>query len=253
MLQTFTSRLHLFARTRVDFQTNRGRRRHNRAAEDGEPPGGEGQGGRLPLPLRLALTFVPGGRPSSDLLRAMTLFKFHAKPQETEDTNEYTLYTRFVRPDPTRIIFSRTGIAMSHAFLGRITRPYSDISGLLISWSLECERMWVYEHEADEEVNRTHCHFLVVNCQKDFDTLKERKSWTNFGFKGNKDSSFKHYDPKYEYSKVTYMSKGNLDPVFSKNDNGIAAECKGKYVDYKKDRALQYIVEEKPKFNADEF
>lgn len=43
------------------------------------------------------------------------------------------------------------------------------------------------------------------------------------------------------------MSKGVLDPMFTKNDNGSAEEYKAKWVSYEADNTLQVLVEPKQK------
>lgn len=125
---------------------------------------------------------------------------------------------------------------MSHAFLGRITKSYGELSAMLSDWGAQCEFIWVYEHQADEKVANTHCHIFVSNSQRDADGLKKLISWKRANIdKGNKGSSFKTYDPKYDkdtngnwYNCLAYASKGNLEPVYANgvNANAIAANSR---------------------------
>lgn len=52
----------------------------------------------------------------------------------------------------------------------RITRAYADI----YEWieGIQCEKIIAYEHEADEEVNRTHVHFFIVKSTTKPDAMK---------------------------------------------------------------------------------
>lgn len=118
---------------------------------------------------------------------------------------------------------------MSHAFLGRISRQYSDISGLIIDWSKQCEQLWVYQHDADEKVSTTHCHLFVIGSKRDAEGLKKLVTWKSLKLSGNKDSSFKSYKKIYDienngtwYDCLKYASKGHLQPVYTHGDNANA-------------------------------
>jgi len=43
-----------------------------------------------------------------------------------------------------------------------IHRPFTDLSGLISLWSSKSEAIACAEHEADDEVPRTHCHILII-------------------------------------------------------------------------------------------
>lgn len=110
---------------------------------------------------------------------------------------------------------------MSYAFLGRITRPYADISGVLLDIFKDVGYFWVYQHDADEKVNRTHCHFFTLQSQRDNKTIKNLKVYKELKFKGNSDHAYKNYDSKVDegnegewYNVLKYYSKGTLEPVY---------------------------------------
>lgn len=73
----------------------------------------------------------------------------------------------------------------------------------------------VYQHDADEDVSRTHVHALVLRPQVSIDTMKrwikqslgvEDMPKSDWSFKNGCDRNF-----------ITYMSKGKLEPVQSKS------------------------------------
>lgn len=101
------------------------------------------------------------------------------------------------------------------AFFGRINRPYSDLSGVLVSWSLEAKKMLVYEHEPETDgCNRIHCHILVIDSQATRKKLFERKNWKllkeQLNIRGSEDFGFKNYEPGLKT--IEYMSKGIYQP-----------------------------------------
>lgn len=127
-----------------------------------------------------------------------------------------------------------------NAFCGRITKPYSDLSGVFMDWTTQCGYLFVYEHEADEKVNRTHCHFLCIDSQRDNKGVKNVSSYKKLCLKGNQDHSYKVYDPQFDgnhrgewYEYIKYMTKGTLEPklVFGDNALGICELSKSKWVD----------------------
>jgi len=99
---------------------------------------------------------------------------------------------------------------------GRITREYSAIS----EWveALPCERIIVYEHQADEEINRTHIHFYITKCEIKPDAMKSRFR-TKYGAIDKGDWAFALQQKNGEAlneGAITYMSKGSLQPVYNK-------------------------------------
>lgn len=102
----------------------------------------------------------------------------------------------------------------------RVSLPYNDMSGVVEMWSRSCDKMVVYEHQADEGCNTTHVHMIMINCKyKSQDTLcNQFRKLIETDRKGNGLWSWEHKDfPNPDESYVTYMSKGKLEPVFVMN------------------------------------
>lgn len=108
----------------------------------------------------------------------------------------------------------------------RISLSYADASGILHLWSDTCFQMVIYEHEADEGCARTHLHVLMLGCNVKEEALKRMfyKGLPDETRKGNELWSWvhdewrkAHPDEEYNDSLITYMSKGKLRPVYSKN------------------------------------
>lgn len=111
-------------------------------------------------------------------------------------------------------------------FAARITLPFSDLSGAVRAWSLKCDKLLCYEHLADEKVNRTHCHLLMMYTGCTAENLKtimkeyvdESKIEGGNSFWSFKTKSKKHgavteeTAPKY----IVYMSKGVYDAKYVK-------------------------------------
>lgn len=102
----------------------------------------------------------------------------------------------------------------------RVSLPYNDMSGVITVWANACARVAVFEHEADEEVNTTHIHMIMIDCKyataealkRDFYKLidTDRKGNELWAW-----SHKKHPNPDIKFLK--YMSKGHLRPVFVKD------------------------------------
>lgn len=104
----------------------------------------------------------------------------------------------------------------------RISLPFNDVSGVIHMWASSCLQMAVFQHDSDEKVNTTHVHMIMLGCKyKTCETLKDqfykitgRKDlsgnslweWTHTEWKGDPDIGF-----------ITYMSKGELRPVYVKD------------------------------------
>lgn len=111
-----------------------------------------------------------------------------------------------------------------------------------MEWSQQCDYLFVYEHEADEKVNRTHCHLLCLASKRDNKGVKNISTYKKLKLKGNEDHSYKTYDPIYDkehqgewYEYVKYMTKGTLQPklAFGHNADYICELSKSKWVDIK--------------------
>lgn len=103
------------------------------------------------------------------------------------------------------------------ATFGRITRAYTDLSGAFRSISLLCDKMLIYEHEADEEITKTHCHFVAEhNCTTK--TLKNtilKNLKTGDSLNGNEDWSMPENNWDKSHKTITYMTKGRLEPKYN--------------------------------------
>lgn len=101
-------------------------------------------------------------------------------------------------------------------YAARLSLPHHDVSGVLAMWADKCSAMVVVQHEMDEEVSTTHVHIAMRDCQyATVEPLKRifRKEIATEA-KGNGLWSFKTWDGNQTY--LTYMSKGELDPVYLK-------------------------------------
>lgn len=102
----------------------------------------------------------------------------------------------------------------------RVSLSYADISGVVEKWSQTCEKMVVYQHDADKEVPRIHVHMLLINCKhKSPEQLKRVfHEALETDRKGNDLWAWTHKDyPDPNESFIPYMTKGNVAPSFVKN------------------------------------
>lgn len=67
----------------------------------------------------------------------------------------------------------------------RISRPWSDVSGVILNLYKKAQSGFVFQHDADEEVNRTHIHAYMFNINLKYDAISDRVK--KLGFKGNSD------------------------------------------------------------------
>lgn len=118
---------------------------------------------------------------------------------------------------------------MNGKFL-RVSESYDTIHNWIEG--IECDKIVVYEHEADEEVSRVHCHMLILGQVRKDDALKTR--YINLykpEVKGNKLWSWKQ---AYDLDCLTYMAKGVLQPKYTKGfDTNELEEYRVKWVDPK--------------------
>lgn len=124
----------------------------------------------------------------------------------------------------------------------RVSLSFNDMSGVIRMWSNSCDKMVVYEHEADEDVKTTHVHMIMINCKyKSQDTLcNQFRKLIDIDLKGNSLWSWEHKDFKNpDEDFITYMSKGCLEPVFIKNmTNGDIEKYKSRWKNYEKKVAV---------------
>lgn len=99
----------------------------------------------------------------------------------------------------------------------RISHPWEKVKTLIDTWSQHFSAGVVYEHEADEDVSRTHCHMVITGLSVGRKRLRQIADAIAFPIKGNENCSIVAYDGS-EVPYV-YMAKGTLEPVFSKGFN----------------------------------
>lgn len=108
-------------------------------------------------------------------------------------------------------------------FAFRISVAYDDVEldGLFDI----CDKVIIYQHNADSSVKRTHIHGLCLGCTRKEDTVR------NKFFKGKYEYSMKtKVDDKF----ITYMAKGQLSPVYVKGfDTSFVELRKSEWVDHK--------------------
>lgn len=109
---------------------------------------------------------------------------------------------------------------MNHAI--RITLSYDDCSGVIAKWADRCQAAVVYQHDADEEVSKTHVHLALFKCEVKAEALK--RMWEDCPGKGNEFWSFKEWKVDDDFlvvvkpnKYITYMTKGYLYASFNKN------------------------------------
>lgn len=96
----------------------------------------------------------------------------------------------------------------------RISKPYAEIAEWIATLSTDSVVVVAYEHEADDEVKRTHTHVLVYGWELGPSEKQTRKNHLTklVGKIEKTDWSFKteKIDPHF----ITYMSKGKLEPNY---------------------------------------
>jgi len=95
----------------------------------------------------------------------------------------------------------------------RITLPYEDCSGIISLWADRCNAVVVYQHDADEEISKTHVHIGLLGCETKSEALK--RMWKDAPGKGNEFWSWKDWDGETKF--LSYMTKGKLREKFVKN------------------------------------
>lgn len=112
------------------------------------------------------------------------------------------------------------------------------MSGVIAMWASTCEAMAVYQHEADEEVNTTHLHMIMINSKYATPEALKREFYKliETDRKGNDLWSWSHKKfPNPDITFIRYMSKGELRPVFTKEFTPTEVEeQRALWVDFKK-------------------
>lgn len=95
----------------------------------------------------------------------------------------------------------------------RITHPWETVKELITTkWALYCETVVVYQHDADEQVNRTHVHMVLRKMKVCRKRLKQLAVEAYVDLVGNTNCAMEIADKNTET--YTYMTKGHLEPVF---------------------------------------
>ena len=113
---------------------------------------------------------------------------------------------------------------MKSNYAPRITLSYNDVSGIVESWADRCEKLIVYEHEADTKIKSTHVHILIIGSSTKDEALRrvaqaKRTDIRMFGNEFWKWAINKEHKDKFvsdPESTITYMAKGKLAPKFVK-------------------------------------
>jgi len=109
---------------------------------------------------------------------------------------------------------------MTYALAPRITMPYVDISGIFNDWATHCKQMIVYEHTADKNVNKTHCHVLIIDSGIKEEAFKRKFKKMYPAIDTTKGNAFWKWASEYgtpDIKFITYMSKGCLSPKYVHN------------------------------------
>lgn len=103
----------------------------------------------------------------------------------------------------------------------RVSLSYNDMSGVIHVWAKSCTQMAVYQHSPDQGCTKTHVHMIMLGCTyKTCETLKKQfYKLTGSELDGNElwEWTHKEWEGQPDLSFITYMSKGELRPVFVKD------------------------------------
>lgn len=138
----------------------------------------------------------------------------------------------------------------------RVHRTYEEIHPWIQNLDTKCDKLVVYEHEADEEVSRLHCHLIIVGYTTSDETMKQQLIKC-LGQRPEKTDWAWDPDLRSEEDAITYMSKKHLQAKFVKGySDEYVAECSAKYQPpeaYAKAKGahkVQYkVVTEKPEIS----
>lgn len=123
------------------------------------------------------------------------------------------------------------GTSGSYKF--RISFSYDEIKSNIDSFFKECSHLAIYQHDADEDVNRVHIHGVCMGYPcKSVKTFRQKVSKT-FDLSGNGDFAVGDIGP----SPFQYCSKGRYDPVYFRGwDKEYIDSKKAEGFDKKKDK-----------------
>lgn len=99
----------------------------------------------------------------------------------------------------------------------RISHPWAKCELLIDKWASICDKVAVYEHEADGEkhCNRTHIHLILKSPGVGRKRIRQLAEEMAFPIKGNENCCMKNWDGK-EVPTCVYMAKGIYDPKYLK-------------------------------------
>lgn len=122
----------------------------------------------------------------------------------------------------------------------RISRSYDEVKELVTDIEKISQQMVVYQHDSDEDVNRTHIHIYAYEVSLSEDTIRnrikkviiEKLDWS-FSKTYGKRPDIRRID----MGAISYGSKGKYDPVLVKGiSDEIIKQKKTEGYDVKKDK-----------------
>lgn len=113
---------------------------------------------------------------------------------------------------------------------GMVRMPFEDLSGLATVWAAKCDFFAIAQHEADDEVDITHCHMMIGSPVLKKDSYQAYMSKMNIRpGKGNHWIMDKTQKTKQPYSRsklLEYLIKGDPSRLkFSKNISPAEVEA----------------------------
>lgn len=103
---------------------------------------------------------------------------------------------------------------MPYNYAIRITHSYEQCQQIISRWSLECDKMAVYEH-IGTATEKIHIHLVISGSRVQSKQLRNiAKRVSQLPLNGNENCSMKEWD--LNESAIVYMTKGNLEPSYYK-------------------------------------
>lgn len=118
---------------------------------------------------------------------------------------------------------------MPYAYFMRITHPYEDIKHIISRWSLECDKMAVYQH-IGTKTEKVHIHLVIEGCRIQAKQLRNiAQKMTQLPFNGQENMVAPELDPDRDPYK--YMTKGIHEPSYYKGyDKDFLDAAKARYI-----------------------
>lgn len=112
----------------------------------------------------------------------------------------------------------------------RITRSYDELDGWVQRLAEKCLRLIAYEHDADEDVSRTHVHLVVIGYSTSDETMKAQIR-KHFQVSQFPKTDWVFDELRDERKAIIYASKKDLQASFSKGyEAEFVAECSAEYL-----------------------